>query len=45
MKDHFINGLFLTSKFYNKQKADSITGVESKFGNEFCKKLTMKNLF
>ena len=33
-----------TSKLY-KQKAASITGVEVKFVNEYCKKLTMQNLF
>ena len=33
-----------TSKLY-EQKAASITGVESKFVNEYCKKLTMQNLF
>ena len=33
-----------TSKLY-EQKAASITGVEVKFVNEYCKKLTMQNLF
>ena len=33
-----------TSKLY-EQKASSITGVEFKFINEYCKKLTMQNLF
>ena len=33
-----------TSKLY-QQKAASITGVEVKFVNEYCKKLTMQNLF
>ena len=33
-----------TSKLY-EQKAASITGVEGKFVNEYCKKLTMQNLF
>ena len=33
-----------TSKLY-EQKASSITGVELKFINEYCKKLTMQNLF
>ena len=33
-----------TSKLY-KQKAASITGVEVKLVNEYCKKLTMQNLF
>ena len=32
------------SKLY-EQKAASITGVEVKFVNEYCKKLTMQNLF
>ena len=33
-----------TSKLY-EQKAASITGVEVRFVNEYCKKLTMQNLF
>ena len=33
-----------TSKLY-EQKAASITGVEVKFVNEYCKKLTIQNLF
>ena len=33
-----------TSKLY-EQKAASVTGVEVKFVNEYCKKLTMQNLF
>ena len=33
-----------TSKLY-EQKAASITGVEVNFVNEYCKKLTMQNLF
>tara|TARA_B100001057_G_C22724043_1_gene900898 strand:+ start:630 stop:887 length:258 start_codon:yes stop_codon:yes gene_type:complete len=33
-----------TSKLY-EQKAASITEVEVKFVNEYCKKLTMQNLF
>ena len=33
-----------TSKLY-EQKAASITGVKVKFVNEYCKKLTMQNLF
>ncbi len=33
-----------TSKLY-EQKAALITGVEVKFINEYCKKLTMQNLF
>ena len=32
------------SKLY-EQKAASMTGVEVKFVNEYCKKLTMQNLF
>ena len=32
------------SKLY-EQKAASITGVEVKLVNEYCKKLTMQNLF
>ena len=32
------------SKLY-EQKAALITGVEVKFVNEYCKKLTMQNLF
>ena len=33
-----------TSKLH-EQKAALITGVEVKFVNEYCKKLTMQNLF
>ena len=32
------------SKLY-EQKAALMTGVEVKFVNEYCKKLTMQNLF
>ncbi len=33
-----------TSKLY-EQKASIISGVETKFINEYCKKLTMQNFF
>ena len=44
MKAHFNNKNKEASKLF-EQKAVDITGVSVEFINEYCKKLTQKNLF